>query len=108
MEEKCVAYERIDRLVAERVSQNPIDGGLVLGAHLPRGRPQLAGDPAQKPHELSPRAGQLQQLVDLRRARRRTTSCWSCPARRLSRSELHTSELQSSCNVVCRLLLEEK
>src|SRR5436309_4611216 len=71
MEEKCVAYERIDRLVAERLSQNPIDGGLVLGAHLPRGRPQFAGEPVQKPHELSPRPGQLQQLVDLRRARSR-------------------------------------
>src|SRR5688500_19256613 len=29
-------------------------------------------------------------------------------ARRGSRSEEHTSELQSPCNVVCRLLLEKK
>src|SRR2546426_11199753 len=28
--------------------------------------------------------------------------------RRLSRSEEHTSELQSPCNLVCRLLLEKK
>src|SRR2546426_8336998 len=32
-----------------------------------------------------------------------------CPARRPSRrSEEHTSELQSPCNLVCRLLLEKK
>src|SRR5205807_3028559 len=30
-------------------------------------------------------------------------SCW-----RLSASEEHTSELQSPCNLVCRLLLEKK
>src|SRR5688500_19997722 len=29
-------------------------------------------------------------------------------ARRGSRSEEHTSELQSPCNIVCRLLLEKK
>src|SRR6266446_10697587 len=29
-------------------------------------------------------------------------------AARLSRSEEHTSELQSPCNLVCRLLLEKK
>src|SRR5256885_2425893 len=30
------------------------------------------------------------------------------PRRRLFRSEEHTSELQSPCNLVCRLLLEKK
>src|SRR5256885_17209646 len=30
------------------------------------------------------------------------------PARQRSRSEEHTSELQSPCNLVCRLLLEKK
>src|SRR5256885_6424096 len=29
-------------------------------------------------------------------------------ARRVARSEEHTSELQSPCNLVCRLLLEKK
>src|SRR5256885_14051124 len=32
----------------------------------------------------------------------------SGPPRRASRSEEHTSELQSPCNLVCRLLLEKK
>src|SRR5256885_11857389 len=32
----------------------------------------------------------------------------SCPARCGRRSEEHTSELQSPCNLVCRLLLEKK
>src|SRR2546426_1669034 len=30
------------------------------------------------------------------------------PLKRLGRSEEHTSELQSPCNLVCRLLLEKK
>src|SRR5256885_13019106 len=32
----------------------------------------------------------------------------SCSIAALSRSEEHTSELQSPCNLVCRLLLEKK
>src|SRR5205807_6788730 len=34
-------------------------------------------------------------------------STWRC-TRRAARSEEHTSELQSPCNLVCRLLLEKK
>src|SRR2546426_12561521 len=40
-----------------------------------------------------------------------TTSAWPCWMRRSAermRSEEHTSELQSPCNLVCRLLLEKK
>src|SRR6266850_4289997 len=33
---------------------------------------------------------------------------WSRPRGLLGRSEEHTSELQSPCNLVCRLLLEKK
>src|SRR5256885_3401899 len=51
----------------------------------------------------------------VRSAARRSRSCAkSSPGRRLgaaaraSRSEEHTSELQSPCNLVCRLLLEKK
>src|SRR5256885_11142716 len=33
---------------------------------------------------------------------------FSTPRRGLRRSEEHTSELQSPCNLVCRLLLEKK
>src|SRR5205807_3338209 len=35
-------------------------------------------------------------------------SAVSCKALIVSRSEEHTSELQSPCNLVCRLLLEKK
>src|SRR5256885_8148088 len=36
-------------------------------------------------------------------------SCWCAPrASPGTRSEEHTSELQSPCNLVCRLLLEKK
>src|SRR5699024_11924914 len=34
--------------------------------------------------------------------------CWTTPARKSSRSEEHTSELQSRFDLVCRLLLEKK
>src|SRR5256885_11845604 len=35
-------------------------------------------------------------------------ACESVSAHGLTRSEEHTSELQSPCNLVCRLLLEKK
>src|SRR2546426_6554763 len=47
----------------------------------------------------------------LRRIRRRWNGCASESAAistRSARSEEHTSELQSPCNLVCRLLLEKK
>src|SRR2546426_5812745 len=54
------------------------------------------------------------QPVLVRRADPRTPSpvprpsaCRPCPSTR-PRSEEHTSELQSPCNLVCRLLLEKK
>src|SRR5256885_7516773 len=34
--------------------------------------------------------------------------CWDLSRQRAARSEEHTSELQSPCNLVCRLLLEKK
>src|SRR5205807_10466479 len=44
------------------------------------------------------------------RSRRRQVRPTPAPdrARRAARSEEHTSELQSPCNLVCRLLLEKK
>src|SRR5205807_10235746 len=38
----------------------------------------------------------------------RARSCLCCADYRSVRSEEHTSELQSPCNLVCRLLLEKK
>src|SRR6266446_8623037 len=38
----------------------------------------------------------------------RSSVCRRHPPWRSSRSEEHTSELQSPCNLVCRLLLEKK
>src|SRR6478735_11768849 len=42
-----------------------------------------------------------------RRSRTQPPSRWRCPTVP-GRSEEHTSELQSPCNLVCRLLLEKK
>src|SRR5256885_4902551 len=64
----------------------------------------------------SRRAGRLQRSAD--RSIAASASCSSsspgrpltptAPMRTSSRSEEHTSELQSPCNLVCRLLLEKK
>src|SRR5256885_6006784 len=45
--------------------------------------------------------------IRARRNRRRSTPRPTSPAH-IARSEEHTSELQSPCNLVCRLLLEKK
>src|ERR1039457_3460965 len=43
-----------------------------------------------------------------RSPRERDPDSWDSPRRSRYRSEEHTSELQSPCNLVCRLLLEKK
>src|SRR5256885_10769317 len=53
------------------------------------------------------------QAIDLRRslrlrARPHLTTIGVFPRSGILRSEEHTSELQSPCNLVCRLLLEKK
>src|SRR5256885_7534705 len=50
------------------------------------------------PNELSKETPQLRRHIDA------TRRAWGLD----SRSEEHTSELQSPCNLVCRLLLEKK
>src|ERR1039457_7484338 len=52
----------------------------------------------------------FRSVVDRRRlqiAAARGREC-ACPRSDVLRSEEHTSELQSPCNLVCRLLLEKK
>src|SRR5256885_10883439 len=44
----------------------------------------------------------------LRRAQGEILAYINCDEQYLPRSEEHTSELQSPCNLVCRLLLEKK
>src|SRR2546426_8342413 len=55
------------------------------------------------------RAHQIHHALDLRGARARSLGRLEQQRpRRVDRSEEHTSELQSPCNLVCRLLLEKK
>src|SRR5256885_12948647 len=49
-----------------------------------------------------------QRAVDRRRPGLRLHARWPAEQHALRRSEEHTSELQSPCNLVCRLLLEKK
>src|SRR5256885_17086522 len=55
-------------------------------------------------------AGSRRRREDRGRRRRRAprARARSPPRRAATRSEEHTSELQSPCNLVCRLLLEKK
>src|SRR5205807_8706333 len=73
-------------------SQTPVKSGLRWGTR-PQTRPR-PGQPKLPPHR-SPRPFPGSGTMHLRAA-----SVW--------RSEEHTSELQSPCNLVCRLLLEKK
>src|SRR5688500_19816155 len=71
--------------------------------------PALLSFPTRRSSDL--RAALDGRLLPLpvRAARpRRAGALGAAPARRGRRSEEHTSELQSPCNLVCRLLLEKK
>src|SRR2546426_3715624 len=48
------------------------------------------------------------QALDSRNGIAPSGEQWSDPVSGVERSEEHTSELQSPCNLVCRLLLEKK
>src|SRR5256885_7632696 len=79
----------------------------VLERHLPRRRERDASLRAIE----EPRAQILLQLLDLeghRRLRHEERLGRLGERQVLRRSEEHTSELQSPCNLVCRLLLEKK
>src|SRR2546426_6233311 len=68
------------------------------------GRPQRAGPPGQF-LALPARGSSLRRVWRNGRLLPRENAGPRLPARR---SEEHTSELQSPCNLVCRLLLEKK
>src|SRR2546426_8996533 len=75
------------------------------------GRSRPAGDFARRPRAVKRRAAWSPHETALRRAAgpptRRARRCGR-PCSCSVRSEEHTSELQSPCNLVCRLLLEKK
>src|SRR5256885_6167392 len=50
----------------------------------------------------------LQEALSHKKHKNAKTGCKGHRRRKASRSEEHTSELQSPCNLVCRLLLEKK
>src|SRR5688572_31063723 len=78
-----------------------------------RRRRGVGSDPALKSGGFSaPTAGRL-VASGIRRPRSRRVPAFRCPScpdaqRGHTRSEEHTSELQSQSNLVCRLLLEKK
>src|SRR2546426_5888267 len=86
----------------------------MLRPYLSRVRPCTGPDPAQFDHmrpDLDPKL--LQEHLAHRAAghpghRFPGARALQDVARVLARSEEHTSELQSPCNLVCRLLLEKK
>src|SRR2546426_10592618 len=65
---------------------------------------QHAGEAERQAMLMAPQPGERRR----RRRRRRSKSALPPPEPAQARSEEHTSELQSPCNLVCRLLLEKK
>src|SRR2546426_7958460 len=59
-------------------------------------------------HDALPILANSQVMSLLTRSTRTQPSARGCVRRCWQRSEEHTSELQSPCNLVCRLLLEKK
>src|SRR2546426_2182655 len=98
----AAAVERDRRRAAARVAPHEAPRQLSPLDRRPR-RPEAVGEIAQRPRHRTPAAAD-RTPADPRLA----------PVRRLlvdhevERSEEHTSELQSPCNLVCRLLLEKK
>src|SRR2546426_11669305 len=76
--------------------------GAVIGleAGEQRAMPRMLGAVAVAIHAVERRSGAPRRRVRLQRA--------GISRNRKVRSEEHTSELQSPCNLVCRLLLEKK
>src|SRR5688500_19212406 len=70
-----------------------------------RSQPLASGPEGEGPDRVAIRISDSPQLR-WPKGSRRVRSNLSAPRRR--RSEEHTSELQSPCNLVCRLLLEKK
>src|SRR2546426_8183906 len=64
------------------------------------GRPRLSAVARYRATRRLRRSGSWKESASKASPRR--------PARFIGRSEEHTSELQSPCNLVCRLLLEKK
>src|SRR5256885_10864429 len=71
---------------------------MTMGAQspAPTGQPAHADAKRYQPDRFAGRAGKYYELV------------WGVDSLAVKRSEEHTSELQSPCNLVCRLLLEKK
>src|SRR2546426_5541516 len=70
--------------------------------------PSSAGRVRGDPRVARRRRGDGGSRRTLRRGRRASQSHGRLQGPRQDRSEEHTSELQSPCNLVCRLLLEKK
>src|SRR2546426_5899675 len=85
---------------------------VAAGGSDPRRRRDSGSQRSSSPDQLPGRRAPRRQPVQPRLASLRTKSSphiiASVTGSRYRRSEEHTSELQSPCNLVCRLLLEKK
>src|SRR2546426_2575301 len=68
--------------------------------HRGRMHPRDVHRPRNREHLALRREGRVDDVTEL--------AITNVPAHHYHRSEEHTSELQSPCNLVCRLLLEKK
>src|SRR5256885_6940624 len=73
-----------------------------------RSRPNRARPTAAPALDEKCEQGQHLQRVETQKMRNAQITARRAPVGDWQRSEEHTSELQSPCNLVCRLLLEKK
>src|SRR2546426_7310232 len=111
---RCVSGEpRRNRRRSQRVSSQETPGllgqrGQVL---VDQCRTWLASVPPARPCQTTPNPLDGRQFLGRHGRGDRITAAHlevSLASREIQRSEEHTSELQSPCNLVCRLLLEKK
>src|SRR2546426_9070034 len=86
--------------ISANASALPCDSDPVLGSGTPGGRAAASLKAVSKPATGLFKDDELGWLA--------STCCNASARHPNSRSEEHTSELQSPCNLVCRLLLEKK
>src|SRR3989475_8809519 len=88
------------------MGQPPLGDGVMRASW--RSAPQPGRRPAARPDKASSKAVRRAGIQLSRSSARAVHLPAHCQWRRSSRSEEHTSELQSQSNLVCRLLLEKK
>src|SRR5688500_20241299 len=102
MSSLCCLYYRTCHLVSNTLFITPFSYIISYSLSLHDALPISSDSKIDLAHQSSLSTKKIQTRAGTTSLSRRS------PASSLTRSEEHTSELQSPCNLVCRLLLEKK